>query len=174
MTITNYQLSICFQYILIAILLILVIQLKEKNARIHNLEAILKTALEKPNLYVQIYQQIGDIMSEDNGITINPQGDAVGISIGDDNYQEGVFAKTSGDVANVVNELESSREETSPGMKALFAQIQKSIENNNDLSPQDKSYALQQLKSLESTSKANKNQFMVAESNEFVSDASIM
>ncbi|MBE9212728.1 hypothetical protein IQ247_08490 [Plectonema cf. radiosum LEGE 06105] len=113
-------------------------------------------------------------MSEDNGITINPQGDAVGISIGDDNYQEGVFAKTSGDVANVVNEIESSREAASPRMKALFAQIQKSIENNNDLSPQDKSYALQQLKSLESTSQADKNQFMVAESDQILSDASIM
>ncbi|MBF2015038.1 MAG: hypothetical protein IGS23_07525 [Rivularia sp. T60_A2020_040] len=162
------------EYVFIAILLILAIELKEKNARIHNLEAILKTALKKPNLYIQTYQHIGDIMSEDNGITINPQGDAVGISIGDDNYQEGVFAKTSGDVANVVNEIESSREAASPRMKALFAQIQKSIENNNDLSPQDKSYALQQLKSLESTSQADKNQFMVAESDEILSDASIM
>ncbi|MEA5594003.1 hypothetical protein [Rivularia sp. UHCC 0363] len=113
-------------------------------------------------------------MSEDNGITINPQGDAVGISIGDDNYQEGVFAKTSGDVANVVNEAEGSREAASPRMKALFAQIQKTIENNDDLSPQDKSYALQQLKSLESTSQTHKNQFMVAESDELLSDASIM
>ncbi len=162
---------LCF---LIAILLILVIQLNEKNARIHSLETILQTALQKPNLSVQIYQQIGEIMSEDNGITINPQGDAVGISIGDDNYQEGVFAKTSGDVANVVNEIEDSREAASPRMKALLAQIQKTIENNDDLSPQDKSYALQQLKSLKSTTQPNKNQIMVAESDQIMSDASII
>ncbi|MGB3653708.1 MAG: hypothetical protein WBA41_21180 [Rivularia sp. (in: cyanobacteria)] len=113
-------------------------------------------------------------MSEDNGITINPQGDAVGISIGDDNYQEGVFAKTSGDVANVVNEIEDSREADSPRMKALLAQIQKTIENSDDLSPQDKSYALQQLKSLKSTTQPNKSQIMVAESDQIMSDASII
>ena len=105
-------------------------------------------------------------MSEDNGITINPQGDAVGISIGDDNYQEGVFAKTSGDVANVVTENPDSREVASPKIKALFAQIQKTIENNDDLSPEEKSYALQQLKSLESSSQLNRKQLMVAESQE--------
>ncbi len=167
-----FRVSYCLFFI--ALLIILVIQLNEKNARIRSLEAILKTALQKPNLSVQIYQQIGEIMSEDNGITINPQGDAVGISIGDDNYQEGVFAKTSGDVANVVNEIEDSREAASPRMKALFAQIQKTIENNDDLSPQDKSYALQQLKSLQSTTQPNKSQIMVAESDQIMSDASII
>ena len=167
-----FRVSYCLFFI--ALLIILVIQLNEKNARIRSLEAILKTALQKPNLSVQIYQKIGEIMSEDNGITINPQGDAVGISIGDDNYQEGVFAKTSGDVANVVNEIEDSREDASPRIKALFAQIQKTIENNDDLSPQDKSYALQQLKSLQSTTQPNKSQIMVAESDQIMSDASII
>ena len=140
-------------YLLVALVIYLLIELNKKNARIHSLESILKVAVEKPIFYIQTYQDIGDIniMSEDNGITINPQGDAVGISIGDDNYQEGVFATTSGDVANFVNELEGSREEASPKIKALFAQIQKTIENNDDLSPEEKSYALQQLKSLEST-----------------------
>lgn len=161
-------------YILIALLLVLVIQLSKQNTRIQSLEAIFKTALQKPNLYVQTYQQIGNIMSEENGITINPQGDAVGISIGDDNYQEGVFAKTSGDVANFVNEIEDSQEAASPQMKVLLSQIQKTIENNDDLSPQEKSYALQQLKSLESTTQANRKQLMVAEQDEFLSDASII
>lgn len=159
---------------MIALLLVLVIQLNEKNARIHSLEARLKSTLPLSNLYVQIYQHIGDIMSEDKGITINPQGDAVGISIGDDNYQEGVFAKTSGDITNVVNDIEDDRETASPRLKALFSQIQKTIENSDNLSEQDKSYALQQLKSLKSTSEPNKNQLMVAESDEFLSDASIM
>lgn len=113
-------------------------------------------------------------MSEDNGITITPQGDAVGISIGDDNYQEGVFAKTSGDVANFVSDSSDSREEVSPRMKALLAQIQKTIENNDDLSEEEKSYALQQLKSLESTSKANRRKLMKAESDELMSDGSVI
>ncbi|AFY53661.1 hypothetical protein Riv7116_1087 [Rivularia sp. PCC 7116] len=161
-------------YLLVALLIALFIELNNKNARIQNLESILQIAVAKPSLYVQTYQHIGDIMSEENEITINPQGDAVGISIGDDNYQEGVFAKTSGDVANFVNELEGSREEASPRIKALFAQIQKTIENNDDLSPEEKNYALQQLKSLESTSQANKRKLMKAESDQFMTDASIV
>ncbi|MBV6622789.1 MAG: hypothetical protein KI793_07545 [Rivularia sp. (in: Bacteria)] len=161
-------------YPLVALLIALFMKLSEKNARIQSLESILKVTVEEPSLYVQIYQHIGDIMSEDNGITITPQGDAVGISIGDDNYQEGVFAKTSGDVANFVNELENSREEASPRIKALFAQMQKTIENNDDLSPEEKNYALEQLKSLESTSQANKRKLMKAESDELMTDASIV
>ena len=163
-------------YILVALLIYLLIELNEKNARIHSLKSILKTGLQKPIFYIQTYQHIGDIniMSEDNGITINPQGDAVGISIGDDNYQEGVFAKTSGDVANFVNELENSREADSPQMKALLSQIEKTIENNDDLSPEEKNYALQQLKSLESTSQANRKKLMKAESDEISSNASII
>ena len=163
-------------YILVALLIYLLIELNEKNARIHSLKSILKTGLQKPIFYIQTYQHIGDIniMSEDNGITINPQGDAVGISIGDDNYQEGVFAKTSGDVANFVNELENSREADSPQMKALLSQIEKTIENNDDLSPEEKNYALQQLKSLESTSQANRKKLMKAESDQISSNASIL
>ncbi len=169
----NFPYSL-FPIILIAVLLVLLIQLNQTNARIRSLEAILKTSLQKPSLYIQNYQHTGDIMSEDNGITITPQGDAVGISIGDDNYQEGVFAKTSGDVANFVNELEDSREAASPGIKALFSQMQKTIENNDDLSSEEKDYALQQLKSLESTSQANKKKLMKAESEELSSNASIV
>ena len=161
-------------YLLVALLIYLLIQLNETNARIHSLEEILKIALQKPSLYIQTYQHLGDIMSEDNGITINPQGDAVGISIGDDNYQEGVFAKTSGDVANFVNEIEDSREAASPRIKALFSQIEKTIENNDDLSPDEKSYALQQLKSLEFSSQANKRKLMKAESDKSSSNASIV
>ncbi|BAY85259.1 pentapeptide repeat protein [Calothrix parasitica NIES-267] len=160
-------------YVLVALLVFSFIELNQKNAQIQSLESILKFAVKKP-IYIQAYQHIGDIMSEDNGITITPQGDAVGISIGDDNYQEGVFAKTSGDVANFVNEVEGSRAEASPKIKALFAQIQKTIENNDDLSPDEKNYALQQLKSLESTSSANKRKLMKAESDELMSDASIV
>lgn len=162
-------------YFLIALLIILSIQLK-KNPRIKSLALNLKFAVVKPNLYVQTNQHIGDIniMSEDNGITINPQGDAVGISIGDDNYQEGVFAKTSGDVANFVNELENSREVDSPRIKALLSQIEKTIQNNDDLSPEEKDYALQQLKSLESTSSVSKRKIMKAESDEISSNASIV
>ena len=161
-------------YFLVALLIILLIELNQKNTQIQSLESISKLTVKKPNLYVQTYQHIGDIMSEDNGITITPQGDAVGISIGDDNYQEGVFAKTSGDVANFVNESEGSREDASPKIKALFAQIQKTIENNDDLSPDEKNYALQQLKSLESNSSANKRKLMKAESDELTSNASIV
>ncbi|MGB6300778.1 MAG: hypothetical protein WBF90_32025 [Rivularia sp. (in: cyanobacteria)] len=167
-------------YFLVALLIFSLIKLDEKNARIQSLESIfnfaLKFSVEKPNLFIQTYQHIGDIniMSEDNGITINPQGDAVGISIGDDNYQEGVFAKTSGDVANFVNEAEDSREAASPQMKALLSQIEKTIENNDDLSEEEKSYALQQLKSLESNSSANKRKLMKAESDKLTSDASIV
>ncbi|MEM6402346.1 MAG: hypothetical protein AAF757_19315 [Cyanobacteria bacterium P01_D01_bin.116] len=167
-----------FLDVLVALLIFLLIELNQKNAQIQSLESITKSALKfavkKPNFYIQNYQHIGDIMSEDNGITITPQGDAVGISIGDDNYQEGVFAKTSGDVANFVNELEGSKEEASPKIKALFAQIQKTIENNDDLSADEKNYALQQLKSLESNSSANKRKLMKAESDELMSDASII
>lgn len=165
-----------FVYLLVALLIYLLIELNEKNNRIHSLESKLQIILQKPSLDVQNYQHIGDIkiMSEDNGITINPQGDAVGISIGDDNYQEGVFAKTSGDVANFVNESENSREEASPQMKALLSQIEKTIENNDDLSEEEKSYALQQIKSLSATSQANRKKLMEAESNEITSNASIV
>ena len=161
-------------YFLIVVSLIFLIQINEKNTHIHSLEVILKTALQQPNLYIVNYQHLGDVMPEDNRITISPQGDAVGISIGDDNYQEGVFAKTTGDVANVVNEIEDSEEGNSPRMKALFSQLQRNIENNNDLSPEEKNYALQQLRYLESTSQVNRSQLMVGESNEFISDASII
>ncbi len=163
-------------YLLVALLIFLLIELNQKNAQIESLKSILNFAIEKPIFHVKTYQHIGDIniMSEDNGITITPQGDAVGISIGDDNYQEGVFAKTSGDVANFVNEIEDSREAASPQMKALLSQIEKTIENNDDLSSEEKNYALQQLKSLESSSQANKKKLMKAESEELSSNASIV
>jgi hypothetical protein len=52
-----------FVYVLLALLSFLLIELNRKNASIQSLESILKITVEKQNLYVQTYQQIGDIIT---------------------------------------------------------------------------------------------------------------
>ena len=43
-------------------------------------------------------------MSQEREINISPQGDAIGIVVGDSNNLEGVLTKTSEDIANTKND----------------------------------------------------------------------
>ncbi|MBD2770857.1 hypothetical protein [Iningainema tapete] len=107
-------------------------------------------------------------MPEDYGISINPQGDVIGIAVGDYNIQEGVFTKTSGDVANVVNEVPQSQPVDVPNTETLLTETQKRFEENDELSPEEKSLAQQHLKALESISEGTTKQVMEATSQEFL------
>ncbi len=147
-----------------------VLLLTEKNARIRSLEKIIIIALQKPSFYAHTYQHQGDIMPEEQGIYINPQGDAIGVSVGDGNILEGVFTKTTGDVANVASQTPASQQATSPRINALLTQLQRQIENDNELSAQDKANALEQVKALGLLQQDSTKQVMMATSEELVPD----
>lgn len=46
----------------------------------------------------------GDIMPQEREVNITPQGDAIGVVIGDSNNLKGILTKTSGDLANTTND----------------------------------------------------------------------
>ncbi|MBW4449427.1 MAG: hypothetical protein KME38_21940 [Spirirestis rafaelensis WJT71-NPBG6] len=108
-------------------------------------------------------------MPEDSGININPEADVIIIALGDVNNQ-GVIGKISGDVANIMNDTPGSQQADTSGITALVAQLQKRIENNNQLSPVDKAQALEQVKALAFINQANNKQVMTATSDELLSD----
>lgn len=44
-------------------------------------------------------------MTQEREVNVTPQGDAIGIVIGDSNNLKGVMTKTSGDLANTNNDI---------------------------------------------------------------------
>jgi hypothetical protein len=108
-------------------------------------------------------------MPEDSGININPQAEVIIIALGDIDNQ-GVIGKITGDVANIMNDSPGSQQADTSGITALIAQLQKRIENNNQLSPVDKAQALQQVKALAFIDQAKNKQVMTATSDELLSD----
>lgn len=86
-------------------------------------------------------------MPEDHGINLTTtQGDVIVLAMGDGITQEGVFAKTTGDVANIGSEAPQA---PPTEIQSMLTKLQKKIQENTDLSPEDKNFALQQLKALE-------------------------
>ncbi|MCV3212805.1 hypothetical protein OGM63_04560 [Plectonema radiosum NIES-515] len=108
-------------------------------------------------------------MPEDSPININPQAEVIIIALGDI-HNQGVIGKITGDVANIMNDTPGSQQADISGITALIAQLQKRIENNNQLSPMDKAQALQQVKALAFIDRAKNKQVMTATSDELLSD----
>jgi hypothetical protein len=108
-------------------------------------------------------------MPEDSGININPQADVI-IIAGGDIHNQGVIGKISGDVANIMNDTPGSQQADTSGITALIAQLQKRIENSNQLSPVDKAQALEQVKALAFIDQTKNKQVMTATTDELLSD----
>ena len=145
--------------------------LAEKEARISTLEQILDAQLQKPNFYLQNYYYQGDIMPQEREINITPQGDAIGIVIGDSNNLEGVLTKTSGDIANITNDIpQAETPAIKPMRKALLSELEKTIEKDPQISPEQKANALDQVNALRMINPANSSEMEPSTSDELLSD----
>ena len=129
------------------------VSIAEKDQQILRLEKMLKTAIQQPRFYVETYQNQGEfIMSQSKGnISISGvQGDVSGIAAAGENQEMTgvVVGEVSGSVTNSINQLSSSPDPDTLGLKELLTQLQKSIETETRLSEEDKAEALEQVKML--------------------------
>ena len=145
--------------------------LAEQKARISSLEKTVDTLLQKPNFYVQNYHHQGNIMPQEREINITPQGDAIGVVVGDSNNLEGVMTKTSGDIANITNDIaQAETPAVKPMRKALLSELEKTIEKDPQISPEQKANALDQVNALRMINPANSSDMETSTSDELLSD----
>ena len=125
----------------------------EKDVQIRQLSKMLETAIHQPKFYVETYQNQGEfIMSQSQGnIRIGDvQGKVSGIAAaGENQSMTGVALGTiSGSVTNTIHQLPSSPNPDSPSIKELLVQLQEAIESEAELPDEDKTEALEQVKTL--------------------------
>ena len=53
-------------------------------------------------------------MTQEREINITPQGDALGVVIGDSNNLKGILTKTSGDIANTTDTIQPHTQDVKP------------------------------------------------------------
>ena len=128
----------------------------------------LKTAIERPSIYAQTYQNQGDTMP-DKSSEINISGvtgsSISGIAGGEisgvaGQNMTGVAASVSGNVTQSIGQLEKADEPEAPKLADLLKQLQAAIEADASLSAQDKAEALEQVKSLAEAGQNPKEQTM--------------
>jgi hypothetical protein len=123
--------------------------LAEKDARIQSLEVMVMTALKRPGFYAETYHHKGDVMSENSGINVNAGGNVGAVGGHDAINQEILNLGTlSGEVTNAVNQLPDASEVGLGRTKELLAQLQRMIEDDPQLQPENKAEALEQVKVL--------------------------
>ena len=54
-------------------------------------------------------------MTQEREINITPQGDAIGVVVGDSNKLKGILTKTSGDIANTTDTVQPDIKAVEPG-----------------------------------------------------------
>lgn len=95
--------------------------------------------------------QVGEIMESQNisaggnvdastGAKITVGGDITGATLN--------LGEISGSVSNVINQLPTSPDPNQPGIKELLSQLQQAIEQDTNLTPEDKADLLEQTKAL--------------------------
>jgi uncharacterized protein YjbI with pentapeptide repeats len=129
------------------------VSIAEKDNQILRLEKMLETAIQQPRFYVETIQNQGEfIMSQSKGnVSVSGvQGNVSGIAAaGEGQTMTGVvLGVVSGSVTNSINQLSSSPDLDTPGLKELLTQLQASIEAEAELSEEDKVEALEQVKTL--------------------------
>lgn len=114
----------------------------------------LKTAIERPSIYAQTYQNRGNIMSESKGNEISISGvtGSIGGVVGGDGVagqnMTGVAGVVSGNVTQSIGQLQDSDELEAPKLADLLKQLQAAIEADANLSAEDKAEALEQVKAI--------------------------
>ncbi len=122
----------------------------EKDERIRSLEGMVMTAIQSDKAYIETYYNLGDTVSEKSSINIQAGGDmgnVSGIAGGD---VSGVLniGTISGSVTNAINQLPDQPSAEQPCLKELLTQLQVLIETEAELSGEDKTEALEQVKTL--------------------------
>jgi hypothetical protein len=79
-------------------------------------------------------------MSQNQGTRIEVHGDVTGSAIN--------LGEISGNVSGIVNQLPESSDPSQPGIRELLNQLQKAVEEEDNLSPEDKADLLEQVKFL--------------------------
>lgn len=122
----------------------------EKDERIRSLEEMVKTAIQGEKFYIQTQYNMGDNISKHSSISIQATGDISNISgvVGGDVNGLLNTGSINGDIPNVVGQPSDETTKGDHKLKELLAQLQQLIENEKDLSPEDKTEALQQIKLL--------------------------
>ena len=125
-------------------------RIEEKDERIRSLENLLANAYQQPKYYVETYTEGELTMSQSKGnIKISGVGGNVsGVAAAGENMSmTGVaIGEISGNVTNTINQLPDSSE--TEGIKELLTQLQAAIETDQNLSNEDKTEALEQVKAL--------------------------
>ncbi|MEH2106035.1 pentapeptide repeat-containing protein [Nostoc sp.] len=115
--------------------------LVEKDKRIISLENMVDTALKQPKFYTQ-----GDTnMSDISGINIQGSSNVSGIA---GNSSIANLGTISGNVSIALNQLPDATDADKPGIKELLSQLQDAIVQSTYLSEEDKTEALEQVKTL--------------------------
>ena len=110
-------------------------------------------------------------MPQEREINITPQGDAIGIVVGDSNNLEGVMTKTSGDIANITNDIAPAETPVAkPMRKALLSELEKTIEKDPQISPEQKANALNQVNALRMINPASSSEIETSTRDELLSD----
>ncbi|MDZ8134206.1 MAG: pentapeptide repeat-containing protein [Nostoc sp. DedQUE04] len=121
--------------------------LVEKDQRIISLENMVDTALKQPKFYTQ-----GDTnMSDISGISIQGSSNVSGIA---GNNSIANLGTISGNVSIALNQLPDATDAEKPGIKELLSQLQDAIVQSTYLSEEDKTEALEQVKTLAEAGKS--------------------
>jgi len=121
-----------------------------QDERIRSLENMLITALKQPKFYAETYQNQGAFMPEQSGTHVNVGGNVVGSTIN--------LGEISGAVSNVVNQLSEPSEPGQPNIKHLLTQLQKAIEDETELLPEDRADLLEQVKAFAEAKQTSKHE----------------
>ncbi len=71
-----------------------------------------------------------------------------------------VTGNVKGNISSIINELPTSPESDKPGIKELLTQLTSAIENDNNLTQEDKNEALEQVKTLAEAGKNSNDEGM--------------
>ncbi|MDZ8070842.1 MAG: pentapeptide repeat-containing protein [Nostoc sp. DedQUE08] len=115
--------------------------LVEKDSYISDLKNMITTALGQPKSYTQG----NTIMSDISGINIQGSSNVSGIA---GNNSIANLGTISGNVSIALNQLPDATDAEKPGIKELLSQLQDAIVQSTYLSEEDKTEALEQVKTL--------------------------
>lgn len=117
---------------------------------------MIDVAFKRNSFNLENYQHKPDIMMPENsGININTQGDVTALSSCDLSNGESIvnLSTISTNVTTAVDRLPASPPPEQEGIRELLERLQKMIEADENLKPENKAQALEQVKALAEASK---------------------
>ncbi len=124
--------------------------LDEKNPTIRILKQLLEKAIETPKNYINTEGKIDMTQGKGNVSISGTEGDISGVAAAGENqtFTGVALGEISGNVTNTINQLPEDSNPEQPNIKELLIQLQTAIENEQDLDEDDKSQALEQVKTI--------------------------